>query len=220
MFYISEGYGRRRQQCRWILLLEWQCFLGPSGLVWVMGSTRWWEHGLLFCLLPSPVVAGFLSSPLGKTCISLLAFRMMLSSVNVRSGIRHIGEESRVIAAQSWILVHLQGTPAMLPFTSLKPVMMASTGICCLAQQAHLPVVGITKVLCAHWSGQTAQWGRATSVRTNVWHLLVPLPHKKWWRYKVTTDCLSTSVGSDIETLSRNDSSRKSVTWSKFTGLE
>lgn len=67
------------------------------------------------CLLPSPIVAGFLSSPMGKTCISLLAFRMMLHTVNVREGGRHIGEESRVVAAQSWIRVRLQDTLAMLP---------------------------------------------------------------------------------------------------------
>lgn len=39
-----------------------------------------------------PVVADFLHSPAGQTCLSLLAFKMMLCSVSVRSAGSHVWE--------------------------------------------------------------------------------------------------------------------------------
>ena len=80
-----------------------------------VGNGKYQAAGARFaCPPPPPVAAGFLSSPVGRTCLSLLAFRMMLCTVNVRSDGRHMGEESRILVAQPWLLVHLQGASAML----------------------------------------------------------------------------------------------------------
>lgn len=61
------------------------------------------------------VTAGFLSSPVWRTCLSLLDFRMMLCTVTVRSDSRRVAGESHILAAQPWILVSLQGATATLP---------------------------------------------------------------------------------------------------------
>lgn len=48
-----------------------------------------------------PVVAGFLYSPAGQTCLSLLPFRMMLCSVSVRSAGSRVWEGGKICPCTS-----------------------------------------------------------------------------------------------------------------------
>ena len=79
-----------------------------------------------------PVVADFLHSPAGQTCLSLLAFKMMLCSVSVRSAGSHVWEGK--FSHSSFV-----ASPSMLA-----PV-VSFTGITCPMQWAHPSAEGIAK---------------------------------------------------------------------------
>lgn len=182
--------------------LSGSCFLGPSGLVFDHGKYQ--AVGVRF-MYPLPWLIAASWFPLWL-CWEDVSFTSCFSN-------------------GALILVHFQGTPAILPSASFQasPSMLAlvisirwyqmssTTGSSSSGRDCKTAVCTL--------SSQTERRGRHTSVGADVWHL--PFSPTQGTMKVEDDHTLSFLVtGQTLGLLSRNDYSRKSVTWSKLTGLE